>query len=149
MKAQPHQKKIKDEDIIKGRLPPVALGLSERTLWFKGYEQTYLERDIRQFSQIVNLISFRHLLSLVALRTGSILSLSDLARNAKLNVSTTSRYLSLLEASFIIRRIHPYLKSKAARLIKSPKIYMSDSGLACYLAIIDSLDREPPDGSTF
>ncbi|MDI6865268.1 MULTISPECIES: ATP-binding protein [Thermodesulfovibrio] len=135
--------KIKDEDIIKGRLPPVALGLSERTLWFKGYEQTYLERDIRQFSQIVNLISFRHLLSLVALRTGSILSLSDLARNAKLNVSTTSRYLSLLEASFIIRRIHPYLKSKAARLIKSPKIYMSDSGLACYLAGIDSLDREP------
>jgi len=140
---------ITDEHIIKGGLPPVALGLSDRTLWFKGYEQTYLERDLRQFSQIVNLISFRHLLSLVALRTGSILSLSELARDAKLNVSTASRYLSLLEASFIIRRINPYLKSKASRLIKSPKIYMSDSGLACYLAGIDSFDREPLKGALF
>jgi len=141
--------KINNEDIIKGGLPPVVLGLSERALWFKGYEQTYLERDIRQFSQIVNLISFRHLLSLVALRTGSILSLSEIARDAKLNVSTASRYLSLLEASFIIRRIHPYLKSKASRLIKSPKIYMSDSGLACYLANVDSLDKEPLKGAIF
>ncbi|MCX7988762.1 MAG: ATP-binding protein [Thermodesulfovibrio sp.] len=140
---------IRDQDIIKGGLPPVALGLSDRILWFKGYEQTYLERDIRQFSQIVNLISFRHLLSLVALRTGNILSLSELARDAKLNVSTTSRYLSLLEASFIIRRIHPYLRSKATRLIKSPKIYVSDSGLACYLAGVSSLDREPLRGALF
>lgn len=140
---------IKDEDIINGGLPPVALGLSERTIWFKGYEQTYLERDIRQFSQIVNLIPFRHLLSLVALRTGNILSLSELARDAKLNVSTVSRYLSLLEASFIIRRIHPYLRSKASRLIKSPKIYMSDSGLACYLAGINSINREPLKGALY
>lgn len=140
---------IKEEDIIRGGLPPVALGLSEKTIWFKGYEQTYLERDIRQFSQIVNLISFRHLLILVALRTGNILSLSELARDVKLNVSTVSRYLSLLEASFIIRRIHPYLKSKASRLIKSPKIYLSDSGLACYLVGTNSINREPLKGALY
>lgn len=140
---------IKDEDVIIGGLPPVVLSLSDRKIWFKGYEQTYLERDLRQLSQIVNLIPFRHLLGLLALRTGNILSLSELARDAKLSVATASRYLSLLEASFIVRRIQPYLKSRSSRLIKSPKIYISDSGLACYLAGVDSLEREPLRGAFF
>ncbi|MEJ5226835.1 ATP-binding protein [Thermodesulfovibrio sp.] len=140
---------LKDEDVIIGGLPPVALVLSDRKIWFKGYEQTYLERDLRQLSQIVNLIPFRHLLGLLALRTGTILSLSELARDAKLSVATASRYLSLLEASFIVRRIQPYLKSRSSRLIKSPKTYISDSGLACYLAGVDSLEREPLRGAFF
>lgn len=150
IKESPEEiKMIRDEDVLKGGLPPVALGLSDRSLWFRGYEQTYLERDIRQFSQIINIISFRHLLILVALRTGQVLSISELARDTKLTVSTASRYLSLLEASFVIRRIYPYLKNPATRLIKSPKIYMSDSGLACYLAGVNELGTSPLRGQLF
>lgn len=141
---------IKAEDILQGGMPSVCLGeVKNRSLWFKGFEQTYLERDVRELSQIGNLISFRNLLHLTALRTGQLLSPSQLGRDAKLNAVTTSRYLSLLEASFIIQRISPYLKNRAGRLIKSPKLYISDSGLACYLSGIDSAKSELVKGAMF
>jgi len=131
-------------------MPSVCLGeVKNRSLWFKGFEQTYLERDVRELSQVGNIISFRNLLHLAALRTGQFLSPSQLGRDAKLNAVTTSRYLSLLEASFIIQRISPYLKNRAGRLIKSPKLYISDSGLACYLSGIDSAESELVKGAMF
>lgn len=130
---------IKTEDVLQGGMPSVCLGeVKNRSLWFKGFEQTYLERDVRELSQVGNIISFRNLLHLTAMRTGQLLSPSQLGRDAKLNAVTTSRYLSLLEASFIIQRISPYLKNKASRLIKSPKLYVSDSGLVCYLSGVGS-----------
>lgn len=126
---------IKFGDVLTGGMPSVCLGeVRNKDLWFRGYEQTYLERDIRDLSQIGNIISFRHLLHLCALRTGQLLSSSQIGRDAKLNAATTTRYLSLLDASFIISRTPPYLRNPASRLIKSPKIYMTDSGLACFLA---------------
>jgi len=126
---------IKPKEILMGGMPSVALHqVKNRSLWFKGYEQTYLERDVREISQIGNIIAFRNLLHLTALRTGQLLNPSGLGRDAKMNVATTSRHLSLLEASFIIYRLNPYLRNRASRLIKSPKIYMSDSGLGSYLA---------------
>jgi len=141
---------IKTEDILQGGMPSVCLKeIKNRSLWFKGFEQTYLERDVRELSQIGNIISFRNLLHLTAMRTGQLLSPSQLGRDAKLNAVTTSRYLSLLEASFIIQRINPYLKNKASRLIKSPKLYISDSGLACYLSGIDSGKSEFIKGAMF
>lgn len=133
------QDTIKTEDVLQGGMPSVCLGeIKNRSLWFKGFEQTYLERDVRELSQVGNIISFRNLLHLTAMRTGQLLSPSQLGRDAKLNAVTTSRYLSLFEASFIIRRISPYLKNKASRLIKSSKLYVSDSGLACYLSGVGS-----------
>jgi len=141
---------IKTEDILQGGMPSVCLGeVKNRSLWFKGFEQTYLERDVRELSQVGNIISFRNLLHLAALRTGQLLSPSQLGRDAKLNAVTTSRYLSLLEASFIIQRTSPYLKNRAGRLIKSPKLYISDSGLACYLSGIDSSKSELVKGAMF
>ncbi|MEW6408665.1 MAG: ATP-binding protein [Nitrospirota bacterium] len=141
---------IKPEDILQGGMPSVCLKeIKNRDIWFKGFEQTYLERDIRELSQIGNIISFRHLLHLTTLRTGQLLSPSQIGRDAKLNVATTSRYLSLLEASFIIYRLSPYLKNQTSRLIKSPKVYLSDSGIACYLAGIGSLESELLKGTTF
>jgi hypothetical protein len=141
---------IKEFDILQGGMPSVCLEeIKNRFLWFKGYEQTYLERDVREMSQIGNIISFRQLLHLVALRTGQLLSPSQLGRDAKLNTATTSRYLSLLEASFIIYRVSPYLRNRSSRLIKSPKVYLSDSGLACYLAGIESLESEMLKGAMF
>ncbi|MEW6738387.1 MAG: ATP-binding protein [Nitrospirota bacterium] len=141
---------VKADDILSGGMPSVCLGeVKNRGLWFKGYEQTYLERDVRELSQITNIISFRHLLHLSAFRTGQLLSPSQLSRDAKLNVATTSRHLSLLEASFVIYRVSPYLRSRVSRLIKSPKLYLTDSGIACYLAGIKSLEDEPFKGAMF
>jgi predicted AAA+ superfamily ATPase len=146
-------KPIGFEEILAGGMPTVALGeVRNRVLWFKGFEQTYLERDVQQLSQIGNIIAFRNLLRLAALRTGQLLSPSSLGRDAKMNVATTSRYLSLLEASFVIYRLSPYLRNKASRLIKSAKMYMTDSGLCAYLTGIQSLtspSEEPLFGSLF
>ncbi len=144
---------IELEEILTGGMPSVSLHqVKNRLLWFKGYEQTYLERDVREISQIGNIIAFRNLLHLTALRTGQLLNPSGLGRDAKMNVATTSRHLSLLEASFIIYRLSPYLRNRASRLIKSPKIYMSDSGLGSYLTGIESVKRpseEPLLGALF
>jgi len=125
---------ISVDEVHTGGLPPVCLKLTRRPgIWFKGYEQTYLERDVRELSRLVDLVSFRNLLGLAALRTGQVLSVSELGRDAKLNATTTARYLSLLEASFVVARLNPYFANRASRLIKSPKLYISDSGLAAHL----------------
>jgi len=125
---------IRWAEIIKGGMPSVCLGEArDHRLWFQGYEQTYLERDIRALSQVADLVTFRHLLQLAALRNGQVLKQSELARDAKLNVMTTSRYLSLMEISFVLRRLPPFLRNPSSRLIKSPKLYFSDSGLGAYL----------------
>jgi uncharacterized protein len=144
---------IKHGEILNGGMPSICLGpIEDRTFWFKGYEQTYLERDIREISQIENIIAYRNLLHLTCLRTAQILNLSQLGRDAKLSSITTSKYLSILETSFILSKLNPYLRNKASRLIKSPKIYISDSGLACYMAGIRALqadEREPLLGAMF
>jgi predicted AAA+ superfamily ATPase len=141
-----HSIPLRSEDILNGGMPTVCLGeIKNRSLWFKGYEQTYLERDLREISRIEDILAFRNLLHLVALRTGQLLSPSQLGRDSKLPAPTTSRYLSLLETSFIIRRLSPYLRNRASRLIKSPKLYITDSGLASYLAGIDRIDLPSPE----
>jgi predicted AAA+ superfamily ATPase len=128
------------DEVLDGGLPPVALGdAASRGLWFLGYEQTYLERDVRDLSQVADIVSFRNLLHLAALRTGQLLNQSDLARDARLPATTAARYLGLLEASFVVSRLPPHLKSRAARLIKSPKVLMTDSGLAAHLTAVHDL----------
>ncbi|MCU0290930.1 MAG: ATP-binding protein [Thermoanaerobaculaceae bacterium] len=121
-------------EVVLGGLPPACLpGEPGPALWFKGYEQTYLERDVRALARVGDIISFRNLLHLVALRTGQVLSTADLARDAKLSAATAGRHLGLLEASFVVFRLAPYLANRASRLIKAPKVYIGDSGLACHL----------------
>ena len=128
-------KSVSTSDIMLGGMPTVCLGqVEDPAVWFKGFEQTYLERDVREMSQVGNLMALRALLRLAALRTGQLLSPSELGRDAKLSAATASRYLSLFDASFLISRVTPYLGNRASRLIKSPKLYLSDSGLAGYLA---------------
>ncbi|PIP82394.1 MAG: ATPase [Elusimicrobia bacterium CG22_combo_CG10-13_8_21_14_all_63_91] len=144
---------VSAREVFEGGMPPVALGsMRDTSLWFKGYEQTYLERDLRDLSQVADLLAFRQLMRLSALRTGQLLQASELAREAKLTASTAIRYLGLLEASFVVRRVQPFLGNRASRLIKSPKLYVSDSGLACYLAGIDraeALAEDPLAGAIF
>lgn len=129
-----HLPRLTVEEVVRGGLPPVCLAPEPNAaLWFKGYEQTYLERDVRALARVADLISFRNLLHLVALRTGQVLSTADLARDAKLSAATAGRHLGLLEASFVVSRLAPYLTNRASRLIKAPKVYIGDSGLACHL----------------
>lgn len=140
-------------EIRLGGLPPVCLApLADAAEWFRGYEQTYVERDARQLTQITDLVSFRTLSQLAALRTGQVLNVSTLGRDAKLSASTTSRYLHLLEALFLVRRLPPFLKNRSSRLIKSPKLFFTDSGLACHLAGVQDLEAtadEPLKGALF
>lgn len=135
-KAEP----VTDSEVLRGGLPPACLGDGEGVAeWFRGYVQTYVERDVRQLSAITDLVAFRTLAQLAALRTGQVLVISTLARDAKLNAMTAGRYLDLLEASFLVHRLPPFLKNRSSRLVKSPKLHFTDSGLAAHLAGIQSL----------
>ena len=138
-------------EILTGGLPPVCLGtVKDPEIWFKGYEQTYLERDLRELSQVGDLVAFRRFFRLAALRTARILKISELSRDARLNSATGSRYLNLLETSFVVRRLEPFLGNRSSRLIKSPKIYLADSGLAGFLAGVEDLNQaagEPMTGA--
>ncbi len=132
---------VTEKEVLRGGLPPACLEPAEGVAeWFRGYVQTYVERDVRQLSQIADLVAFRTLAQLAALRTGQVLAISTLARDAKLNAVTAGRYLDLLEASFLIRRLPPFLKNRSSRLVKSPKLYFTDSGLAAHMAGIDTLE---------
>jgi len=143
---RPAGKGVTHGDVLAGGLPPICLEQVRRPeLWFRGYEQTYLERDVRELSRVFDLVSFRNLLRLAALRTGQVLTVSELGRDAKLNAATAARYLSVLEASFVVTRLTPYLSNRATRLIKSPKLYVADSGLAAYLTGVDETRLEDGD----
>jgi len=132
---------VTEKEILTGGLPPACLGSAAGvTEWFRGYVQTYVERDVRQLSQITDLVAFRTLAQLAALRTGQVLVISTVARDAKLNAVTAGRYLDLLEASFLIRRLPPFLKNRSSRLVKSPKLHFTDSGLAAHMAGITTLE---------
>jgi uncharacterized protein len=125
-KAEP----VTEREVLTGGLPPVCLGPADALAeWFRGYVQTYVERDARQLSPITDLVAFRVLAQLAALRPGQVLVISTLARDAKLNAATTGRYLGLLETSFLVRWLPPFLKNRSSRLVKPPKLHFSDNGM--------------------
>ena len=125
---------LADREVLYGGMPPIVVGDDvDRDLWLLGYEQTYLERDVRDLAQVADLVTFRALLRLAAARTGQLLNQSEIARDAKLPVSTAVRYLGLLETSFILNRLPPYTRSRTTRLLKSPELFFADSALACHL----------------
>ncbi|WP_022853184.1 ATP-binding protein [Thermodesulfatator atlanticus] len=125
------------ESLIKrGSLPPaVLMGDDElRLLWFENYIATYLERDLRDISQVASLGDFRRLMGLAALRTAQVLNISELARDAGIAPSTARNYLQLLEISYQIRRLPPYFTHLGKRLTKSPKLHFRDTGVALSLS---------------
>lgn len=102
--------------------------------WWDGYVATYLERDLRQVAQIDALVDFRRLMELLALRSGQLLNQSDLARDAGLSQPTAHRYLNLLETTHLFERAPAYTTNRTTRMLKSPKAYWNDTGLAVFLA---------------
>lgn len=102
-------------------------------LWHSSYVQTYLERDVRTLRQIGDLNSFQAFLRALAARSGQLLRLSDLARDLGLAVNTVKAWLSLLEATYQVVVLRPYFANIGKRLVKSPKVYFTDTGLLCHL----------------
>jgi predicted AAA+ superfamily ATPase len=130
---------LTDGEVLLGGLPPACLhGREAADEWFRAYVQSYVERDVRQLSQVVDLVAFQGLVRFAALRTAQVLAASSLARDAKLNAATTSRWINLMEASFLLWRLPPFLNNRTSRLVKSPKIYFEDSGLAAWLCGVHS-----------
>jgi hypothetical protein len=123
------------ERMLKGGYPTPALMESDqaREQWFSSYRQTYLERDLLNIKSIENLPDFNRLLSLVALRTGRLLNLSDLSRETGLPFTTLRRYMNLLEVTYQISLIRPYFTHLGNRLVKTPKLYFNDTGMAAHL----------------
>jgi predicted AAA+ superfamily ATPase len=123
------------ERILKGGYPPAALMESDqaREQWFSSYRQTYLERDLLNIKSVENLPDFNRLLSLAALRTGRLLNLSDLSREAGLPFTTLRRYMNLLEVTYQISLVRPYFTHLGKRLVKTPKLYFNDTGMATHL----------------
>jgi len=117
-------------------MPPLLwLGSAQAWVrWWDGYVTTYLERDLRQVAQIDALLDFRRLMELVALRSGQLLNQSELARDGRLSQPTVHRYLNLLETTHMFERLPAYTASHTTRLLKSPKAYWNDTGLAIFLS---------------
>ena len=115
--------------------PAIHLGDSaQRAIWFDGYVRTYLERDLQALSSISALPDFRRLARAACLRLGSLVNQSDLGRDVGLPQPTVHRYLNLLETSYLLVRVPAYSVNRTKRLIKSPKLYWSDTGLAMHLS---------------
>lgn len=106
----------------------------DRSLWFDGYVETYLERDLQSLARIEDLGDFRRLMRAAALRLGTVLNQADLARDVALSRPTAHRWLNLLETSFQIHRVDAYALNRSKRLVKSPKLYWCDVGLARHLS---------------
>jgi len=138
--------------LLRGGFPEVLASPSTSPIWFRSYVQTYLERDVRAVSSIRDLATFRRFLALLASRCGQILNRTDLAAPLGVSVPTISEWLSILEVTSQIILVPPFYENFGKRLIKSPKLYFVDSGLACHLLGIDTekgLKTSPFLGSIF
>lgn len=138
--------------LLKGGFPEVLARPSQALTWFSSYVQTYLERDVRAVSDIRDLATFRRFLALVASRSGQILNKSDLAAPLGVTVPTLTAWLSILELTGQIILVPPFFENFGKRLVKSPKLYLTDPGLACHFLAIDTertLQSSPFLGSLF
>lgn len=111
---------------------------ADRAIWFDGYIRTYLERDLQDLSSIDNLVDFRRLMAAACLRLGQLVHQTELGRDIQLPQATVRRWLSLLEASYQLVPLPAYAVNRSKRLIKTPKLYWSDTGLAMRLAGVTS-----------
>lgn len=105
----------------------------DRDVFFSSYVQTYLRRDVRDLLRVGDLSAFDRFVRGCAARSGQLLNLSHLAKDVDISVPTARSWLSVLEASFVVHLVPPYHSNLTKRLIKAPKLYFLDTGLACYL----------------
>jgi predicted AAA+ superfamily ATPase len=140
------------ESIFAGGYPGQRTGEIPPEIFFDQYIATYVERDVRSIMNIANLAQFRRFMALLAGRIGQLLDYISIANDTGVSAGTVRNWLSILEASFLIRILQPYHNNFGKRYIKSPKIYFSDTGLACRLLGIrraEDLERHFAIGGLF
>jgi uncharacterized protein len=119
---------------LRGSYPEIAADPHRDVpLWHASYVQTYLERDVRGLRQIGDLTLFQNFLRTIAARSGQLLNLTDVARGIGLAVNTAKAWLAVLEATYQVVVLRPYFANIGKRLVKTPKVYLTDTGTLCYL----------------
>ncbi len=137
---------------LNGGFPEVLKRPRDRRLWFESYLQTYIERDVRSIVAVRDLATFRRFLGLLATRHAQVLNRTDLAAPLGVSVPTIGEWLGILETTGAVALVPPWYENAGKRLIKSPKVYFTDSGLVCHLMGIATdaqLRRSPLFGSVF
>jgi predicted AAA+ superfamily ATPase len=120
--------------IWRGAFPAIALNDAvDRDLFYSSFVQTYLQRDVRDLARVGDEMAFLRFLRATAARTGHLLNLADLARDADVAPNTAKSWLSILQAAEIVYLLEPYYTNLNKRLVKAPKLYFLDTGLAAYL----------------
>ncbi|MCX5772473.1 MAG: ATP-binding protein [Candidatus Hydrogenedentes bacterium] len=122
------------KSFLRGSYPELAANPQrDFGLWYSGYVQTYLERDVRTMRQVGDLSQFQSFLQALAARSAQLLNLTDLARDLGVAVNTIKAWLSVLEATYQILILRPYFANVGKRLVKTPKVYFTDVGMLCHL----------------
>lgn len=130
-----------DELLLDGLYPAICSGKNISRLYYPAYVRTYLDRDVRELLNVKDLMQFNTFLRLCAGRIGSIFNASELAAEVGVSANTIKAWLSVLEASYVVTLLHPYSANTCKRLVKSPKLYFCDTGLACYLLGIETPEQ--------
>jgi predicted AAA+ superfamily ATPase len=126
------------ELLLKGGYPEAVTRKDKRRdAWFSSYITTLLERDVRDIAEIQGLTKLPQLLMLIGSRSGGLLDYSDLSRGAGIAYATLNRYFAMLEAVYLVHKVPAWSSNIGLRLVKSPKVYMSDTGLLCSLLGVD------------
>lgn len=120
--------------IWRGSFPALALHKEiDRNLFYSSYVQTYLQRDIRDLAKVGDEMAFLRFLRAAAARTGQLLNMTDMSRDANVSTNTAKSWLSILQASGIVYLLEPYHTNVSKRMVKTPKLYFLDTGLVSYL----------------
>ena len=141
-----------DEFLYNGLYPAICAKKNKAKLFYPSYVKTYLERDVRDLLKIKDQLQFMRFMKLCAARIGSIFNASELAPQVGVDSKTITHWLSVLQASYLVTLLPPYFENISKRLVKSPKLYFNDPGLACYLLDIESLrqlERDKMRGAIF
>ncbi len=140
VKKQADEKKL-DDVILNGFFPVLYAGKNSHHLLYPSYVKTYLERDVRDLLLIKDMMQFQTFLRLCAGRIGSLFNAAELAGEVGVSANTIKSWLSVLQASYIIKLLPPFYENIRKRLTKTPKLYFCDTGLACYLLGIESAQQ--------
>jgi len=141
-----------EEIILKGGYPKIYKEHLPVSNAYSSYFQTYVERDVRQILQVKDLIQFERFIKLTASRIGQLINYASLASDVGVSAVTIKEWIAVLEATYILIRLEPYFENFGKRLIKSPKLYFADTGLACHLLGIDTVEqliKDPLYGNLF
>lgn len=140
------------ELILQGSYPAIYEEKLDCLRFYRSYLETYVQRDVRTIAQLHSMSLFQKFLILLAGRTGQILNYSSISNDLGISSTTVKSWLSILEASFIVFQLQPFFMNIKKRLIRSPKVYFTDVGLATYLLGIKSVDqveRDPLRGGLY